>query len=299
MFGRLKTKLTHAIDRTVWKDEFIKRREYRDGVCRYPDSIIGRQNFPGDHLHRGGILVIAAHPDDDVLGVATTLIRHAKSGDPITIVFTTNGAGGDWKSSVAEQRAYADLRYAEACEGLALLDIPPSNVISLGFPDGGLHRYIQPLTSDLLHLFQTVRPARIYVHAIEGGHIDHDVTSFVVQFLCQQLHLPDVYEWAEYNRETPLGAPQIHFPNDPFLNDSAYTRIDLTEDELSLKTKMLSKHQSQRDVIRIAPSRHSEVIRAAKPVHLKQRLLHFGRLPQNRVSKSLFVFEEFSRNMPI
>ncbi|GMA61171.1 PIG-L family deacetylase [Alicyclobacillus fastidiosus] len=299
MFGRLKTKLMHAIDRTVWKEEFIKRREYREGVCRYPDSIVGRQNFPGDHLNRRGILVIAAHPDDDVLGVATTLIRHSKSGDPITIVFTTNGAGGDWKRSVANQRAYAELRYSEACEGLALLHIPPSNVISLGFPDGGLHRYIQPLTADLLSLLKTIRPTRIYVHSIEGGHIDHDVTSFVVQFLCRQLALSEVYEWAEYNRESPLGTSQIHFPKDPFLNDPAYTRIQLTEDELCTKTKMLSKHQSQEDVIRAAPSRHSEVIRAANPVHSKQRLLHFGKLPHNRVSRTLFVFEQFSKNMQL
>ena len=37
------------------------------------------------------ILVVAAHPDDEVLGCGGTMARHAKNGDKVHIVFMSNG----------------------------------------------------------------------------------------------------------------------------------------------------------------------------------------------------------------
>jgi LmbE family N-acetylglucosaminyl deacetylase len=39
----------------------------------------------------GGALVIAAHPDDEVLGCGGVLALHAKNGDPVTIVIVCEG----------------------------------------------------------------------------------------------------------------------------------------------------------------------------------------------------------------
>src|SRR6266852_4202921 len=40
---------------------------------------------------RGGILCIAAHPDDEVLGCGGVLALHAHSGEPVTIVIACEG----------------------------------------------------------------------------------------------------------------------------------------------------------------------------------------------------------------
>ncbi len=37
------------------------------------------------------ILVVAAHPDDEVLGCGGTMARHGKNGDKVHIVFMSNG----------------------------------------------------------------------------------------------------------------------------------------------------------------------------------------------------------------
>ena len=37
------------------------------------------------------ILVIASHPDDEVLGCGGTIVKHVIEGDHVAIVFMTNG----------------------------------------------------------------------------------------------------------------------------------------------------------------------------------------------------------------
>src|SRR5205809_448949 len=40
---------------------------------------------------QGGILCIAAHPDDEVLGCGGALALHARAGEPVTIVIACEG----------------------------------------------------------------------------------------------------------------------------------------------------------------------------------------------------------------
>ena len=37
------------------------------------------------------ILVIIAHPDDEVLGMGGTILKHAKNGDRVTVAYLTTG----------------------------------------------------------------------------------------------------------------------------------------------------------------------------------------------------------------
>ena len=37
------------------------------------------------------ILVIVAHPDDEVLGMGGTILKHAKKGDNVSIAYLTTG----------------------------------------------------------------------------------------------------------------------------------------------------------------------------------------------------------------
>ena len=39
----------------------------------------------------GGIVAIAAHPDDEVLGCGGVLALHARNGEPVTIVIVCEG----------------------------------------------------------------------------------------------------------------------------------------------------------------------------------------------------------------
>lgn len=279
----IKTRLKKALLRTTVLDTAVRLIESTRGI-HHPGSLIGRRNFPPPGHGRGGVLVFAAHQDDEVLGLGLTLVKHRSNGDRVTVVFTTNGAGANWKESNAVKRAVSATRFKEACDALAVIGIDAAGITCLGFPDGGLHRYIPEASEDIATLIRTIAPRTIYVHAIEGGHLDHDLTAFVVQQVSARLLIEPVFEWAEYNSEAP-GGQQIsdaRFASDPYVPDFECAPTPFDQSEWASKQQMLAKYASQAVSIRYYPFR-SEVLRKARPVQLLPRLVHFTRLSPGRL----------------
>ena len=279
----INTQLRKSLQRTAVPDTIVRLVERARGI-RYPRALIGRRNFPPPCHGGGGILVFAAHQDDEVLGLGLTLARHRSNRDRVTVVFTTNGAGGNWKESNAVQRAVSAARFKEACDALAVIGIDAAEIVCLGFPDGGLHRYIPEASDDIATLIRAIDPHMIYVHAMEGGHRDHDVTAFVVQQVSTRLRIGPIFEWAEYNSEAPGGQPisEARFASDPYVPDFECAPTPVDQSELISKQAMLAKYASQAVSIRYYPFR-SEILRKARPVHLLPRLAHFTRMPQSRL----------------
>ena len=279
----IKTHLKTALQRTAVPDTFVRLIEGARGM-HYPATLIGRLNFPPPRGSGGGVLVFAAHQDDEVLGLGLTLAKHRSHGDRVTVVFTTNGAGGNWKESNAMKRAVSAVRFKEACDALAVIGIDVSEIVCLGFPDGGLHRYIPEASEDIATIIRAIVPHAIYVHAMEGGHLDHDVTAFIVQQVSARLLIEPVFEWAEYNIEAPGGQPisDARFASDPYVPDFQCAPTPFDQSEFTSKQEMLAKYASQAVSIRYYPFR-SEILRKARPIHLLPRLAHFTRLSQGRL----------------
>lgn len=279
----VKTHLKKALQRTTVPDTVVRLIEGARGI-RHPGTLIGRRNFPPPRDSGGGVLVFAAHQDDEVLGLGLTLAKHRSHGDRVTVVFTTNGAGGNWKENNAMKRAVSAARFREACDALAVIGIDAAEIVCLGFPDGGLHRYIPEASEDIATLIRAIVPHTIYVHAMEGGHLDHDVTAFVVQEICARLSIEPVFEWAEYNIEARGGRPisDARFASDPYVPEFECAPTPFDQSEFTSKQEMLAKYASQAVSIRYYPFR-SEILRKARPIHLLPRLAHFTRLSQGRL----------------
>lgn len=117
------------------------------------------------------VLVIAAHADDEALGCAGTLARHAAAGDYIDILFLTDGVGarGSANAAALARRGMAE-RAAEII-GAA----PPT---FLDFPDNEMDGL------PLLRIVQGVegwvagrRPDVVYTHHLGDLNVDHRVTA--------------------------------------------------------------------------------------------------------------------------
>jgi LmbE family N-acetylglucosaminyl deacetylase len=71
------------------------------------------------------VLVLAPHPDDETFGCGGSMILHRDAGDPVKVVFLTNGAMGDI-SNQSDKETYVALRKKEAekaCANLGVMDL--------------------------------------------------------------------------------------------------------------------------------------------------------------------------------
>jgi LmbE family N-acetylglucosaminyl deacetylase len=92
------------------------------------------------------ILVLAPHPDDEVLGAAGVLREAARRGLPIRVVFLTHGDSNEWSFLAYRKRpvltpggalAMGAVRHQEALAAAAVLGVPAQDLVFLGYPDYG------------------------------------------------------------------------------------------------------------------------------------------------------------------
>src|SRR5690554_6294361 len=96
-------------------DWLIKIIEYMRGLYRYPRKMLGR-HIPPIVQNPIDLLVLAAHPDDEVIGMGTILNRSSKKGEKIKIVYITNGTAGiqaSWKMKSKTSIKIAQKRFKE------------------------------------------------------------------------------------------------------------------------------------------------------------------------------------------
>ncbi|MDP2431210.1 MAG: PIG-L family deacetylase [Pseudomonadota bacterium] len=123
-------------------------------------------------------LVLAAHPDDEVIGCGILLQRDS---DAVVVVVTDGGLGADPARPELPQADLVVEREAESRAALARLGIP--RVHFLGEPEW----VFSPLAvlSRLRALFP-LPPRRLYAHAIEDEHPDHAKVGALALILAQE-----------------------------------------------------------------------------------------------------------------
>ena len=118
-------------------------------------------------------LVVAAHPDDEVLGCGGTIARHADAGDQVQVLIVAEGAtsrqeqrnrldAGDELSALAQaaQQAGAIL----GAQGVELLDLPDNRLDSLDRLD---------LIKRIEQHIDRHQPQLVYVHHAGDVNVDH------------------------------------------------------------------------------------------------------------------------------
>ena len=123
--------------------------------------------LPKDPL-QGPVLVLAAHPDDEVIGAGSMLAWHAARGDQVTVVHATDGAKGDPGNRENDIRA---VRRREGIEALARLQIGEPRHWDL--PDGELPEHLAELTRRIEAVMREVKPRTLYSFHAGEAHRDH------------------------------------------------------------------------------------------------------------------------------
>lgn len=117
---------------------------------------------------QGSALVLAPHPDDEVLGCAGAILRHVALGDPVRVIILTDGGG--WQVDEAGREAYAARRRQESREAAAIL--------GYGEPEFWEYRdrelqYGEPLVQRLLDAIAAARARWLYAPSPCEWHPDH------------------------------------------------------------------------------------------------------------------------------
>lgn len=118
------------------------------------------------------VLCVAAHPDDEVLGVGGTLARHAAAGDDVHICILSDGVTSRYDESEAAE-AEIERRRGRAERAAAVLG---ATVSFHAFPDNSFD------TVPLLDIVQTVEgeiadhaPDTVYTHHHGDLNVDHEL----------------------------------------------------------------------------------------------------------------------------
>lgn len=100
----------------------------------------------------GRVVVVAAHPDDEVLGVGGTLARLAAAGLTVTVVSVTDGEGSHPGSVALTPTHLADLRSRELRDALAELGASRAEIVRLRLPDTAVSDHEDRLAEELTAL---------------------------------------------------------------------------------------------------------------------------------------------------
>jgi len=125
------------------------------------------------------ILIVAAHPDDEVLGCGGAIAKHSKSGDNVTVLFLTDGVSS--RGEASENMESDQLKRKEAAV-MALSILGVTDIIFKDFPDNSLDSI--PLI-DVIRAIEKVgkevNPEIIYSHSSTDLNIDHRIAAKAVK----------------------------------------------------------------------------------------------------------------------
>ena len=128
------------------------------------------------------ILVIAAHPDDEVLGCGGTMARHVDEGDEVYVIFMADGV-----TSRSNKKVFLDeinKRKQSALE--ACITLGAQQPQFLGLPDNQMDTCsILEITQKLENLINKIKPEIVYTHHNKDLNIDHQLTHQAVMTACR------------------------------------------------------------------------------------------------------------------
>ena len=119
------------------------------------------------------VLVVAAHPDDEVLGCGGTIARHADAGDQVQVLIVAEGATSRQQQRNRYQAGSELSVLANAAQkagsilgttGVELLDLPDNRLDSLDRLD---------LIKRIEERIYSYQPQVVYVHHVGDVNVDH------------------------------------------------------------------------------------------------------------------------------
>ena len=124
---------------------------------------------------KDNVLIVAAHADDEVLGVGGTIARHVEKGDQVTVVIVTNRDSTFSKFTLDEKFHAARARGVLGYNSLKFLDLKDMDL------DGKIYDTIKPLEA----IYDRLSPTIVYTHHGGDNNQDHRAVFEATTVICR------------------------------------------------------------------------------------------------------------------
>lgn len=117
------------------------------------------------------ILVIAPHPDDEIIGVGGTIAKRVNSGDDVFVCIVTKGVPPVYNDPELVEQTRRECRAADAMLGV-------KETIFLDFPSVMLEtvpRY--ELNGKIVEVFRWIKPDEVYIPHRGDMQLDHQIVA--------------------------------------------------------------------------------------------------------------------------
>ena len=138
-------------------------------------------------MDRRVVLVVAAHPDDEVLGCGGTILRHVKSGDDVHILIMAEGLTS--RDNHRDAVVHADELRELHSNSQRVADILEAKSVTLhNFPDNRMDGVeLLDVVKVVEAMVDKVLPDVVYTHHAGDVNVDHRITHEAVVTACRPL----------------------------------------------------------------------------------------------------------------
>lgn len=158
------------------------------------------------------VIVISAHPDDEVLGVGGSLLKHKKNGDKIYWLITTNIFVEDGFSEERVASRQKEIERVSEALGIVKTFKLPYSTMTLSSSS------LINMVPEISEIFMEVKPEIIYCLNRSDAHSDHRVTFNAVMACTKSFRYPFIkkvymYECLSETEFAPVLAEKAFLPN--------------------------------------------------------------------------------------
>ncbi len=158
------------------------------------------------------VIVISAHPDDEVIGCGGTLLKHVNNGDDVSWLIVTNvfeSAGFSKERVVSRNEEIETVKKMMGFKQVYKLDYPTMSLDSSS---------INSLIPKLSTVFNELKPEIIYVMNRSDAHSDHRYTFEAVMACTKSFRYPSIkkvlmYECISETEFAPALPEKVFQPN--------------------------------------------------------------------------------------
>lgn len=184
------------------------------------------------------ILVIAAHPDDEVLGCGGAIARHREEGDTVRVLILGEGIASRTDISKEEVAIQQKKLLADAVSANAILGVPAPQLRS--FPDNSFDSVLLlSIVQEIETVMKDTTPDLIYTHHAGDVNIDHRIVSQAVEVAVRPMEGGCVLEVRAF--EVP-SSTEWNFVREPFRPN---VFVQLTEVQLNKKIDAMRAYKSE------------------------------------------------------